>query len=183
MDKNAVLGELLYIISNYEKGRIKTTGIWSKQYKNSLKKSIEIMQLLIYFLKTNENITVEEMQPIFDYYKQNIHKIFPQSAIALEDYISNDTNIFLNTVYKEENVSLRVVEYMESILKRCDTLLVDKEENYKVEISLLIKAFHNLPKVYLNPTAQTLCNIGIHPISENEAIDYVQSYISKQIIK
>lgn len=179
MDKNAVLGELLYIISNYEKGRIKTTGIWRKQYKNSLKKSLEIMQLLVYFLKTNKNITIEEMQPIFDYYKQNTYKIFPQSTIVFDDYISNETNIFLNTVYKEKNASLRVVEYMESILKKCDTLLVDKDRQYKMKVSSLIKAFHNLPKVYLDPTVKTLCNIGIQPISEDEAIDYAESYISK----
>ena len=181
MDKNAVLGELLYIISNYEKGRIKTTGIWSKKYKNSLKKSLEIMQLLIYFLKTNKNITVEEMQPIFDYYKQNTYKIFPQSTIDFDDYISNDAKIFLNTVYTDKNASLRVVEYMESMIKKCDMLLDDKEKQYKVKISSLIKAFHNLPKVYLNPTAQTLFNIGIKPISEDEAIDYAESYISKKL--
>ena len=60
-------------------------------------------------------------------------------------------------------------------------LLDDKEKQYKVKISSLIKAFHNLPKVYLNPTAQTLFNIGIKPISEDEAIDYAESYISKKL--
>lgn len=47
MDKNAVLGELLYIVSSFEKGRIRSSGFWKKEYVNSLKESLKIMELLL----------------------------------------------------------------------------------------------------------------------------------------
>lgn len=75
-------------------------------------------------------------------------------------------------VCNRENNFIRIVQHMGNILTKCNMLLVNKEKQYKTKISSLIRTFHNLPKVCLDPTTQTLFNIGIQPISEEEAIDY-----------
>lgn len=180
-NKNAVLGELLYIIANYEKGRIRTTSIWSKQYKDSLKKSIEIMLLIVSFLESNQNITIGDMQPIFEYINKNTLVIFPHNTIVIEEYTSNSYDKVFLSICNQEKSFIKIIQYMDRILTKCNILLVNKEKQYKTKIASLLRTFHNLPKVYLDSTAQTLCNIGIKPISEDEAIDYAESYISKKL--
>ena len=178
-DKEAVLGELLYVISNYEKGRIKTRAVWNKSYKNSLRKSIEIMQKATSFMKDNRDITVEEMQPILEFYKKNSLVIFPDSTEIIYEQVTNINDVVFCEQDGKEKLNLEIIEYMETILERCNKALISREKHYKYKISCLLKAFHNLPKVFLNPATQTLGNIGIQPISEKEAIDYAKSYIDK----
>lgn len=44
MEKNSVLGELLYIGFVFEKGRCKHSRIWKRSYTKSLKRHIELLK-------------------------------------------------------------------------------------------------------------------------------------------
>jgi hypothetical protein len=107
--------------------------------------------------------------------------IFPQNTIVIEEYTSNCYDKVFLSICNQEKSFIKITQYMDRILTKCNILLVNKEKQYKTKIASLLRTFHNLPKVYLDSTAQTLCNIGIKPISEDEAIDYAESYISKKL--
>ena len=173
-----MLGELLYIISNYEKGRVKATGIWGPRYKKSLQESLEMMSKIIELLAEDEDVSHEEMRPIMEFCRRKINIIFPANTL---DSINKDLMISL-TASKNRKLKAsksEVIFYMRKIVKKCFDLLDSKERGYKCQISYLLMAFHNLPKVYLDVTAETLCNIGVHSISEEDAIEYANSYMKK----
>ena len=109
-----------------------------------------------------------------------VYSIVKNEAKALSIVYTSFDKVFLS-VCNRENGFLKITQYMESILTQCNILLANKEKQYKTKISSLIRSFHNLPKVYLEPTTQTLCNIGIQAISEDEAIDYAEQYVSKKL--
>jgi len=94
MDKNAELGEILYILSNYKKGKIKTSVIWRKKYINSLKKSLEIMKIMVALLRVNYTISAKEITPILNYYKENVGKIFPVSNVDIDNLYKTEKNFF-----------------------------------------------------------------------------------------
>jgi len=178
MDKFAVLGELLYIISNYEKGRLKTTGIWSRRYINSLRESLEMMGRITELLAEDTDVSQEEIMPIMEFYRQNLNIIFPASESA---WIGEDGLKELEVKKDQSQTAGReeVICHMRKILSECFDLLERKGRRYKYRLFYLLMAFHNLPKVYLDATAETLCNIGISAISEEDAIKHANSYMKK----
>ena len=178
MDKLPALGELLYIISNYEKGRIKTTGIWGIKYKKSLLESLEIMSKIIELLAGDKDVSHEEMMPIMQFCRKNINIIFSTKTLD----ITNENSMICLAASKDQckmSSKSEVIFCMREITNRCFDLIANKEKGYKLQIFYLLMAFHNLPKVYLDVKAETLCNIGVCPISEEEAIKYAKSYIHK----
>jgi hypothetical protein len=76
MDKNAVLGELIYVIANYEKGRVKPKGVWTKRYKKSLQQSMDILKRVTNLLIIQKKI-VYLHEDIICLIKANIGTIFP----------------------------------------------------------------------------------------------------------
>ena len=179
MDKYATIGELLYIISNYEKGRIKTSGIWSTHYTTSLMDSFQIIIALISMLESNRSISVEEMSPFWDYYQKNTN-IFPTSETLNIDGVYRNTSrtTLMDESYYSNN-SMAVLQMMKQIALKCNLLISNKSKDYKVHLSLLLRAFHNLPKVFLDPSKPTLFNIGVQSISEEEALQYALFYLQK----
>lgn len=176
MDKFAVLGEVLYIISNYEKGRIKTVGIWSCRYKKSLRESLEMMSRITELLADDINVSAKELLPIMEFYRRKLNIIFPVCG----SFCIEKDGIKELKVQNNQNVSRKeVTDFMRKILRECFDLLEHKGRRYKYRISYLLRAFHNLPKVYLDATTETLCNIGIPAISEEDAIHYANSYMNK----
>jgi len=68
---------------------------------------------------------------------------------------------------------------MEDIIEQCEVLLSRKKRGYKLKLSYLLKAFHNLPKVFIDPTEKTLFNIGVQPVNCDDALSYAKLYIEK----
>ena len=176
MDKNAVLGELLYVISRYEKGRITTSKVWRKKYIFSLKDALQTMEILVSLLKTDQEITVERMLPVIDYCKRNIHKMFPEPSVDLDVCFEDVSAVLFQKVAKNSENDT-VIDLMENIVTECRALIERRPKNYKIQLSYLLRAFHNLPKVFLDPTKQTLFNIAAQPISRQEGIEYALFYI------
>ena len=67
---------------------------------------------------------------------------------------------------------------MNDIILEIKKLLCTKQKNYKTKISYLLRAFHNLPKVFIDPNNANIFNFGIQPIAQHEAIEYAFSYLS-----
>lgn len=176
VDKNAVIGELLYVISNYEKGRITTSKIWTRKYMESLEHSLEVMRILLLLLETDCSLTSEEMYPVFHYLRENCHKFWSGDGQTI-DIINCPSNITFwatNDVNQDYRV---VIDMMKKINTQCVFLVRQNGRNRKKQLYFLLHALHNLPKVFLNPQEQTLFNLGIHPISTENAIQYAKSYI------
>jgi hypothetical protein len=66
---------------------------------------------------------------------------------------------------------------MINIIDEIIELLDSRDKKYKTKISYLLNSLHNLPKVYLNPEAKTLFNIGIQPINSDDAMEYAEFYL------
>lgn len=177
MDKNAVLGELLYTISRGEKGRIRSSGFWRKQYVNALRESLKIMELLISLLKADRDITVGEMLPFFEYYKKGICHTFPPIVVNLEELLQDTSKIMLIKNDTLDEVDIVIMNFMEKIIIECNLLIKCKGKKYKRKIADLLGAFHNLPIAFFDKTKQTLFNNMMWEISKDEAIEYSLPYI------
>ena len=72
----STIAELLYVVSNFEKGRVKSSGIWNRKYIKSLKESLEIMSLLTNLLSENKEISKDEMRLLKEFIQKNKGIIF-----------------------------------------------------------------------------------------------------------
>ena len=76
MKKISAFAELLYVVSNFEKGRVKSSGAWRRKYVNSLKKSLEIMALLTNLISENKEISQDQMHSLQEFIHENKGVIF-----------------------------------------------------------------------------------------------------------
>ena len=172
MKNISAFAELLYVVSNFEKGRVKSSGVWRRKYVNSLKKSLEIMALLTNLISENKEISQDEMRSLQEFIHENKGVIF--SGAGNIDALLDDKNDvgFLSNDFED------VIKLMNDILLEIKNLLSIKSKNYKSKIAYLLRAFHNLPKVFLDPNDTTVFNLNIQPIARQEAIQYAGSYLS-----
>lgn len=177
MKKSIVLGEILYIISSYEKGRVKSTGIWSSKYYRTLKESLKMMNYILVLMKNSNDITMQELIPIIKFYEKNVHVIFPLCNLNLVRYVERTEKPILVKEELHSEKKREIILFMEKIVEKCSLLLVSKEKNYKQKIACLLRALHNLPKVFLDTNEETFFSIGIPPIEDDEALQYALSYI------
>ena len=172
MDMYAVFGELLYIISNYEKGRIKSRGFWSRKYIASLNESLYYISIILQLMITPPPFQQATLLSIKKFCEQNELTIFPRGDLTLLDDIENATR---TDDLRDEYVD--IVCKMRNIVDECIVLLREKRKGYKGQIAFLIKSFHNLPRVFLDPSKRTIYNINAKPIHVHDAILYASSYI------
>lgn len=164
--------ELLYVVSNFEKGRVKSSGFWSRKYVESLKSSIEIMALLTNLISTNKAISQDQMRFLCKFIHVNNGIIFSNEGNTKILLNEDDECAFSSDDY--ENVT----KLMNDIILEIQYLLSVKNENYKTKISYLLRAFHNLPRVFLVSNHATVFDLDIQPITQQEAIQYAFSYLS-----
>ena len=176
MDKYSILGELLYIISNYEKGKIKTDRIWGRHYINSLRNSIYIMNKIINLMKQNQPITGKDMYFLLDFIENNTDVILTNSA-DLKLTIKSDSNNLFKCLCTDGMSNDDLLELMSKILCECSNLLTSKPKNYKKRIAYLLMAFHNIPRAYLDTKNNALFNGGAIPLSKEDAKKYADYYM------
>lgn len=170
----AILGELLYIISNYEKGRIRTRGFWTRKYTVSLKESLYCMSIILHLMESPTNIQRSKLLYIKEFCRKNELVIFPQGDLTRLDNIITDLQI-----YNLSDEYASVICKMNNIIDECFVLLRKKSPGYKERLSCLIKAFHNLPRVFIDHSKQTVYNINTILIQPQEALLYASSYIER----
>lgn len=177
MDKNAVLGEILFIISMYEKGRVKKASqFWSRKYIKSIYDSIIIMKTLICLIEKDQDVSFGEMLPVLKFVNNNVGKIFSERIDTSAIYSDRARAVleYDNTKSRDDK---ELIALMNKILIECEKILENRSSNYKQQIIYLLMAFHNLPKAYLDPSKTTFFNIGIRGISKSNAIADAYAYI------
>ena len=174
MDACASLNELLYIVSNYEKGRIKTSGFWSNKYRRSLYDSLRFMDDVINLLLNPKKADKEVADFIYFFITKNTMIIFPQSDL----HINQVYDMIMQLSLCQLNTADRIVLYqMKNIVSDCICLINDKKTGYKTYISYLLKALHNFPRVFMTSSKHTLYGIHVGCITAEEAMKYASSYL------
>lgn len=167
-----VLAELLYVISNFEKGRVKSSGIWKRKYVKSLKNSVEIMSLLTNLISENREISQDEISFLQCFIRENNDVIFLDEENLISLFCEKNNLDFSPNEFED------ITRLMNDIIFEIKNLLLTKEKCYKTKISYLLRAFHNLPKVFLDLSDEKVFEHEIQPIAKQEAIEYALSYLS-----
>ena len=71
---------------------------------------------------------------------------------------------------------------MNGIVDECIELLKSKRKGYKERLSCLLRALHNMPRVFLGRCEHTVFNIGVKPIEPSDAVAYASSYIDLDLL-
>lgn len=174
VDKQQFLGEVLYRLTVYEKGRVYSKKWWSRKHVTSLMNSITLMNEVIQSL-SEENITNHD-------YKL-VEKIVENRELFLfDEKLLNrwrDNHYALSSI---DNLSIfqDVNQLMNNIVVELkDTIKIQNKEN-KLKIWYLLQGFHNLPKVYFNPEKESILGNHHPPILCDVALECAQRYLRKR---
>ena len=167
MNKQDVIGELLYIGLVAEKGRCSGQS-WRLGYKKSLKRHIMLLRKFSEVLM-NERDADEVLQELVILCKKNhdIGKFYNISSSIYDiRWEENETNFGL--------INRFIRDILSDISCELNKLSVNKKKVY-----LYIRIAHNLPRVYLGKDKKTLCNIHQAAISESDAIQFSYQNMSE----
>ena len=178
MEVCAVLGELLYIVSNFEKGRYKTEGLWSIRYKTSLRESLFFMLTIVQLIKKDICFSESTRGAIVCFYKKNINIIFHHSNFNIDVFADVLEKTYICSLADEQSC---VIGLMEKILYKCIELQNMRflKHKQKRELSLLLKSLHNLPRAFFDPSKHALCDAYVSALQPREAISFATSYLLK----
>lgn len=172
VNKQFFLGEVLYRLSVYEKGRCAPNKIWwTKKYVTQLVNSMDFMGEIIRSL-SNENITLHDYEIV----KKCVEckEIFCFNEALLTQWQENNyalSSMHNLSSYKEVN------KLMCNIIEKLKQNIRSLNKKNKQKIWYLLQALHNLPKAYLNPLEESMFNYPISPITVDTAIECAQNYL------
>lgn len=169
------LAEVLYIISNYEKGRLSEAHPWSIKTICEIKESVTIMQdILNCFnnIKSNDSVL-----RIVKYVKKKEGIVFRE----LDDMKFNQfTTVLQSNCICDTIEYKKIIELMQEILYQLSIILKTFfiNKNKRRSICIYFRAFHNLPLAMLDNKESTLFNIAIgNPY--NISIMYAEQWLNK----
>lgn len=176
-DERSILGELLYVISNYEKAAICSLHWWKrkriKRTKNSLRIMTDIVNYLDSYPKMNSNNELHSK--IICYFEEQGQIIVSNEAFEKIKY--NLKNNDFNSVRQTNNQNIE--NQMKYIIQRLNNVQHwEFRKKAKNEMSAYLYAFHNLPKALISNTHDTI--LGVTPVFENEAIEYSIYWLNKE---
>ena len=175
MNNNAALGEILYIISNYYKGKIDSSKlIWGKEYRSSLGEALDIMNLIVCNIGADSQMKKNEIDSLYNFIIKNIGTVFIKPKVNLEDIPCILLDGTENEILTKKQ--LQIQNIMSDILHECKELLFYKKRNYKKKIKYLLMALHNLPMVYVKPQKNRIFGVNIFEVRDDEALSYAESY-------
>ena len=172
MEKNSVLGELLYIGFVFEKGRCKPSGIWKRSYTRSLKWHMELLKQATECMQKTFQLKCDN-----DFLKKMCHEI-QMDAVLKKHYPFRDvihetgTCEAIITYCQDEKRHIEIINLM---LRLLADILAELDRGFrkdKEKICNMLFALHNLPRVYLSKEADTLCLLGMHGITPEDAFAY-----------
>ena len=176
MNNNAALGEILYIISNYYKGKIDSSKlIWGKKYRNSLRDALDIMNLIVCNIGADIQMKKNEIDELYNFIIKNIGTIFIKPKVNLEDIPCILLDGTENEILTKKQ--LQIQNIMSDILYECKELLFNRNRNYKKKIKSLLMVLHNLPMVYVNSQKNRIFDVNLFEVSDDEALSYAESYL------
>lgn len=175
MEKYTTLSELLYVGFVFEKGRCKSSGVWRMSYGKGLLKHIELLHKIAICMISDSNL--EEVNSIL----QDILTQIMNDAVLKLHYPITENSISL---WKKDEWIITYVEKRKEffsvnnlIVKLLEDLLIELRRTFlkdKKRVSMLIISLHNLPRVYIDSSYETLCNLKMNGISQDEAIEYAK---------
>lgn len=172
VNKHFLIGEALYRLSVYEKGRCAPSNIWwTKKYVTQLVDSINFMGEMVKAL-SDENITSHDYEIIRKCVQKK--EIFYFNEVLLNQCKEN--TYFLSahhnlSDYKEVN------QLMSNIIEQLKQATQSLKRKNKYKIWYLLQALHNLPRVYLRPVPDALINFQIPPMTVDTAIECARNYL------
>lgn len=174
MEKYSLFGELLYLGFVCEKGRCKSSGFWKLGYKRILHKHIVLLSKLIQCILVSEisdndalilKKFIESIQT-----EKDIIKYYPINEDTMKKL--QDSNYSIITSIDSDRCNNNINLLMNDITTEILELLDHKFFLNKKRIAILIRAIHNLPRVYLGKGLHTLCNIEQPAIDYKAALEY-----------
>lgn len=175
MEKYTTLGELLYVGFVYEKGRCTSSGVWRMSYRKSLLNHIELLYKIAICMIADS--TLEEVNSLL---QDTVIQIMNNPVLKLHYPI---TKYSISCMEKDA----RIIKYVEKrnecsgvnnlIVQLLEDLLIELKKTFvkdKKRVKMLIMSLHNLPRVYINSTYETFCNLKMNAISPDEAIEYAK---------
>ena len=167
MDKNILIGELLYIIIIYYKHNFNYKH-WFRRRRNKFILDMCICSNLIDGL--SRDIQIDDIN----------------DAILCINSHRDDKKLCTidnNIISISSNEHQKISNIMKAIIIDIISLSKNKFNKNKHEILNLIKAFHNLPRVYVSKNRDTFFNINILIASEDDVIQYAESYLGDKVNK
>ena len=174
MEKYSLFGELLYLGFVCEKGRCKSSGFWKFGYKRILHKHIILLRQLIQCILVSE-ISDNDALILKKFIEsirteKDIIKHFPLNGETIRKL--QDSNYSIITSIDSDRCNNNINLLMNDITTEIIELLDHKFFLNKKRIAMLIRAIHNLPRVYLGKGLHTLCNIEQPAIDYKAALEY-----------
>ena len=160
MNKQEIIGELLYIGFVAEKGRCYNR-MWQPSYRKVIRKHIDIMNMLNDVLIDNADfdVVLREFIVICNSNRE-IGKFY--------NFEMDVNKLELDNNYIDyPKVNMLMQELIKALDKEVNKVIINRKEIYSLFCSL-----HNLPRVYLGKDKKTLCKLGQISISEEEALKY-----------
>ena len=180
MEKNAVLGEILYIGLIFEKGRCKSSGIWRHSYVQSLRKHIQLLKEVAECIEKPFQITEDNIL------LKKVYCEISADTILKEHYpFSKAADVRGENIITEcgdKNKYIEIIRFMNKLLEDILLELNMGVRKDKEKISRLIFSAHNLPRVYLSIDANSLCSLRKEGISPKEALAYSKLSMDDRMI-
>ena len=98
--------------------------------------------------------------------------------------VINDTNMenFIITDCNNENKHIKIIIFINKLLEDVLFELDRGLKKDKEKIGRLLFSLHNLPRVYLDKEAYTLCSLGQEGITVDNALEYSKMSMSKEML-
>lgn len=167
MDRNLILGELLYIIANYEKCRCTSSGFWSAKYIKSLRESVVVMEAITRLMEQDQSISENDLLPIIEFVgKEMIH--LPEGP-DFDSMMQSLSDLCADSATWNDN-QRELFELIKKVILECETLLLHRKRGYKERIRQLLQVLHNFPCVFLSNNV-SFFKIPIRLMSFESAIE------------
>lgn len=182
MEKNAVLGELLYIGLVFEKGRCKSKGIWKRVYIQSLKKHIQLLKEVAECMQ--KPLCMVDDNLLLSRVLQEIHadEILRKYYPFCESKCGSDCSASMITYCQDEKIYIKITDLT---IKLFDDIILELDKGFKRDKEKIIRmifAAHNLPRVYLNEDEKTLFLLRQHAISPEDAFMYSKLSMDNKLL-
>lgn len=173
VNKQYFLGEALYRLSIYERGRCTPSKIlWTKKYTSQLANSINLMDEMLQAL-SNKKITSHDYEVIRKIITNKVQLHINEESL---NQLKNG-NYTLSSVYDLSSYN-EVNQLMNTIITQLKQSITSLNKRNKRRIWYLLQALHNLPKVYLNSGHESLFNYPSPSISITSALKCAKNYLN-----
>lgn len=173
MDKVASFGEIFHLISTYELDRMVAKKFWTRKFKNSILKSLELLksisQRIIQSDFTDEDIKCLNNCFLHPYISKNILPEIKTIDLA-ELMVSSD--FCVNSV---------VNDAINQIINVVELTIINHKKQYKVKARRLLCSLIYLSRVYIDSNKETLFQLT-NGLDSSDAIEYSISFLEENKI-